>query len=119
MPARDPFPHGPRRRGSRLRVTCPHAVAAALAAAIPTEYLSLAAGAYRDGTRVAASDAALWTSIFLANRGPLLDALTRFENELASFRHALERNDSETIRAWWDSARDQRTQYDPSGSNPH
>src|SRR5262249_22685474 len=34
----------------------PHAVAAALAASVPPELLPLAAGAYRDGTRVAAAD---------------------------------------------------------------
>jgi hypothetical protein len=48
----------------------PHVLAAALAAAVPGDALRLAAGAFRDGTRVAASDAALWTAIFLENRAP-------------------------------------------------
>jgi prephenate dehydrogenase len=48
----------------------PHAVAAALAAAVPAELLALAAGAYRDGTRVAGSDPDLWAGIFLENRRP-------------------------------------------------
>jgi prephenate dehydrogenase len=91
----------------------PHVVASALAAAIPENCLPLAGGAYRDGTRVAASDAALWSSIFLANRGPLLDALAQFETEIASFRHALERGDPEAIGAWWGSGRNRRARFDP------
>ena len=49
----------------------PHALAAALASSVPTDWLPLAAGAYRDGTRVAAADTGLWTAIFRDNRGPL------------------------------------------------
>jgi prephenate dehydrogenase len=97
----------------------PHLVASALAAAVPENCLPLAGGAYRDSTRVAASDAALWTSIFLANRGPLLDALTHFENELARFRDALEREDAEAIRAWWDLARNRRAGFNPDRPIPH
>ena len=61
-------------------------MAAALAASVPPELLPLAAGAYRDGTRVAGSDAALWAGIFLENRRPVLEALDRFEAQLAAFR---------------------------------
>ena len=52
----------------------PHALAAALAASVPADWLPMAAGAYRDGTRVAAADTGLWTAIFRENRGPLLKA---------------------------------------------
>jgi prephenate dehydrogenase len=99
----------------------PHAVAAALAATVPPRFLSLAAGAYRDGTRVAASDASLWTGIFLSNRVPLLDALGRFENELATFRAALEQEDEARLQSWWESARNQRAAFDPGagGSIQH
>src|SRR6202034_1334172 len=68
----DPIGHD-----ERLALTShlPHAVAAALAASVPPELLPLAAGAYRDGTRVAGADAALWAGIFLENRQPVLKAL--------------------------------------------
>jgi prephenate dehydrogenase len=89
----------------------PHAVAAALAATVPAELLDLAAGAYRDGTRVAGSDARLWAAIFRENRGPVLDALGRFENQLADFRAALESDDSEALRSWWLSARARRARF--------
>ena len=97
----------------------PHAVAAALASSVPPEFLELAAGAYRDGTRVAGSDASLWTGIFMANRAPLLGALLRFEGELAEFRTALEQGDGEALRDWWEVARRKRERFDAPGSVTH
>jgi prephenate dehydrogenase len=98
----DPIDHD-----ERLALTShlPHAVAAALAASVPPELLPLTAGAYRDGTRVAGADAALWAGIFLENRQAVLDALDHFEGQLAAFRAALEANDSSGIIAWWNSSK--------------
>ncbi|MBX6315783.1 MAG: prephenate dehydrogenase/arogenate dehydrogenase family protein, partial [Isosphaeraceae bacterium] len=97
----------------------PHAVAAALAATVPPRLLPLSAGAYRDGTRVAASDAALWAGIFLANRQPVLDALATFEGRLAAFRRALEAGDDEVLRAWWSAAARARKSLDDPTTIPH
>lgn len=99
----------------------PHAVAAALAATVPTELLALAAGAYRDGTRVAGSDAALWTGIFQENRQATLQALEAFERQLSSFRSALQAGDEQRLQEWWNAARARRQRYDetetPTGSS--
>jgi prephenate dehydrogenase len=46
----------------------PHAVAAAVAAALASEDVQFAASGFRDATRIAAGDPRLWTSIVLANR---------------------------------------------------
>ena len=89
----------------------PHAVASALAAVVPPDLLPFAAGAYRDGTRVAGAEANLWAGIFLANREPILDALTRFERELATFRAALDAGDADRIAAWWDEGRRHRLAF--------
>jgi prephenate dehydrogenase len=86
----------------------PHAMAAATAASIPLEWLPLAAGAYRDVTRVAAADTSLWTAIFRDNRGPLLKALGTLQENLDAFKYALMNDDEEAIRAWWDQARSRR-----------
>lgn len=69
----------------------PHITAAALAAATPQGDLPLVAGGWLDSTRIAAGDPALWRQIFLANRGPVLTALARYEKVLASLRRAIER----------------------------
>jgi prephenate dehydrogenase len=96
----------------------PHAVAAALAATVPAEALGLAAGAYRDGTRVAGSDAALWSGIFRDNRGPLLHALARFQDQLSEFRRALENDDDDALRSWWDLARSRRARFLDTAPGP-
>jgi prephenate dehydrogenase len=94
----------------------PHAVAATLAVTVPGESLPLAAGAFRDGTRVAGSDAALWAGIFLENRSPLLRALDRFETQLGVFRQALEASDDAAIRSWWEAARVRRGEFEAANA---
>jgi prephenate dehydrogenase len=89
----------------------PHAVAAALAASVPAEWLPLAAGAYRDGTRVAAADTDLWSAIFRENRGPMLKALGTLQNCLDAFKYALMTDDESAIRSWWEQARARRSVY--------
>ena len=90
----------------------PHAMAAALASSVPADWLPLAAGAYRDGTRVAAADTGLWTAIFRDNRGPLLKALGTLQERLDAFKYALMTDDEEAIRAWWDQASSRRDLFD-------
>ena len=79
-------------------------MAAVLAASIPAELLSMAGGAYRDGTRVAGSDAELWTAIFLENRRPILDALGTFQSQVIAFKRALMAGDADALRRWWENA---------------
>jgi prephenate dehydrogenase len=106
----DPIEHD---RGVARTSHLPHAVAAALAASVPRELLPMAAGAYRDGTRVAGADAGLWAAIFRDNRGPVLEALGSFESHLAVFRAALEADDEARLLAWWGEARRLRERFDP------
>ena len=109
---------GPARHDETLARTShlPHVVAAALAAAVPADLLPLAAGAYRDGTRVAGSDADLWTAIFLENRMPVIEALGDFQNQVALLKTALIHNDADAIRAWWQAARERRLRFDEAST---
>ena len=86
-------------------------MAAALAASVPVDLLPLAAGAYRDGTRVAGADGDLWAGIFLENRRPVLEALDAFEAHLDGFRRALETGDAAGIVAWWGEAKARRDRF--------
>jgi prephenate dehydrogenase len=90
----------------------PHALAAALAASVPAEWHALAAGAFRDGTRVAAADTGIWTAIFRDNRGPLLKAIGHLQESLDTFKYALMTDDEEAIRQWWDQAKKRRDLFD-------
>ena len=90
----------------------PHALAAALTLSVPPEWLALAAGAYRDGTRVAGAETGLWTAIFRDNRGPLLKAIGALEERVAAFKYAVMTDDEDAIRRWWDEARQRRGLFD-------
>ena len=64
----------------------PHLLAAALAAAANRAgplALALAAGSFRDGTRVIGSDPAFVTAMVEGNAGPTADALARVQEQLA------------------------------------
>jgi prephenate dehydrogenase len=77
----------------------PHLVAAALAAATPEEWLRLAAGGWADTTRIAAGDPELWTQIFQQNRAAVIDALRRFEHQLATLEKPLVDQDAVALTA--------------------
>lgn len=77
----------------------PHLVAAALAAATPEEWLRLAGTGWGDTTRIAAGDVRLWTQIFQQNRAGVVDALRRFEYQLAELAGALAEDDAVTLAA--------------------
>lgn len=96
----------------------PHVVAAALAASVPTTALDLAAGAYRDVTRVAAADGALWSAIFRENQPPLLDAIEQFERELSRLKSALVAADDDAIQTWWNIGRARREEFEERQEKP-
>jgi prephenate dehydrogenase len=75
----------------------PHLLAAALARATPEADLPLAAGGWRDSTRIAAGDAELWTQILSDNSENVLKALARFEKSLSAMRSAIERHDTRRL----------------------
>jgi prephenate dehydrogenase len=60
--------------------------------------LSLAAGSYRDLTRVSRASPDLWIGIFLQNRELLMPILSAYEASLQSFRAALESADEDALR---------------------
>lgn len=71
----------------------PHLVASALAAATSEKHLPLAAGGWRDTTRVAAGDVELWRQIVDENRGHVLKSLDKFAKVLSKLHAAVERGD--------------------------
>ncbi len=75
----------------------PHAVAFSLMGTIPIKFLSLSSGGLRDSTRISASDANLWSEIFLSNRKNLLSCLSTFQANLAVLKLALARKNSKLL----------------------
>ncbi len=60
--------------------------------------LSLAAGGFRDTTRIASSSPVMWRDIFMTNREQLLAVLQRFRTELDFFESIIEQGHSEAIK---------------------
>lgn len=81
----------------------PHVTAAALVALVAEQpagedALRLAAGGFKDMTRIAAGSPDLWTGICAENADRIADGLHRLETVIARFREAVERRDAEQVR---------------------
>ncbi len=61
--------------------------------------LAVAGGGFRDTTRIAASDPALWLGILTGNREAVLEALDAFTARLGTLRTALDRGQDAELRA--------------------
>ena len=83
----------------------PHAISYALANAVMSQedarnILILAAGGFRDMSRLAKSSPVMWEEIFKQNRDNLLGAMDRFEEELARCRRLINDGDWEGLNQW-------------------
>jgi prephenate dehydrogenase len=83
-------------------------VAQAARALGDTERLPATGPSFRDATRVAGANGAIWTDIYLANSDALLTALDEATERLARVREALVAGDRTAIDAWNDGARADR-----------
>jgi prephenate dehydrogenase len=90
----DPDDHD---RALALTSHLPHLLASALAGVLPPELHELTASGFRDTTRVAAGDPALWTGIFDQNRMAVLDALGLLQDQLIDFKRALMVGDTAAV----------------------
>ncbi|MDI9479301.1 MAG: prephenate dehydrogenase/arogenate dehydrogenase family protein [Syntrophomonadaceae bacterium] len=61
------------------------------------DLLMLAAGGFRDTTRVASSSPGLWKDILITNRSAVVQGLDKFMAQLARLRAALEKGDQEML----------------------
>jgi prephenate dehydrogenase len=63
---------------------------------------------FRDATRVAGANTAIWTDIYLSNRDALIAGIDGLTARLADVREALERSDPAAVSDWNDRARSDR-----------
>ena len=80
----------------------PHVLAFAYFNGVATQangrdYLSLAGPGFRDFTRIAASDPAIWRDILMANREEVLQQAARFRQSLEAFEQALRDANSQAV----------------------
>jgi prephenate dehydrogenase len=98
----------------------PHLVAAAMATAVADPLAAtLAAGSFRDGTRVAASAPELIAAMCGGNAGLVLEALEAVLGQLEQARDALDSEDPiGAIRRWVGPAHTARTTWPPGWGAP-
>ncbi|MGB2712478.1 MAG: prephenate dehydrogenase/arogenate dehydrogenase family protein, partial [Conexibacter sp.] len=77
---------------------------AASALSDESEQLPATGPSFRDATRVAGSNSAIWTDIYLANRDALLVQLDDAVRRLGEVRDALAGADASAVTAWNDAA---------------
>ncbi|MGN6189406.1 MAG: prephenate dehydrogenase/arogenate dehydrogenase family protein [Conexibacter sp.] len=73
-----------------------------------TERLPATGPSFRDATRVAGANSAIWTDIYLANRDALVERIDDVARRLAAVREALVAADADAVTAWNDAAREDR-----------
>lgn len=101
----------------------PHMVAAALmrlataGAEEHAAFLRLAAGGFRDMTRIAAGHPAIWLDICDTNRVAIVDVLDQFAGELAELRTMVMDRERDKLQAWLLDARVARLNL-PVGAPP-
>ncbi|NLL96060.1 MAG: prephenate dehydrogenase [Clostridiaceae bacterium] len=72
---------------------------------------TIAAGGFRDITRIASSSPELWSGICLSNKDIILDTLKALLNGLKDFEENLRTENKETIERFFASARDLRNSF--------
>ncbi|MFC7365624.1 MULTISPECIES: prephenate dehydrogenase [Bhargavaea] len=89
----------------------PHVVAASLVRRLEQETeempftRELAAGGFRDITRIASSDPVMWRDITLQNRDELIDQLDLWIEEMNAVREMIESGDAESIHEFYGGAK--------------
>lgn len=68
----------------------------------------LAAGGFRDMTRIASSDPVMWTDILLSNRLVILDLIQKWQSEMTQVAKWIDEADKGAIYAFFEQAKDTR-----------
>ena len=87
----------------------PHVLAYAAVNTIPEDTIeSFAGGGFRDFSRIASSDPAMWRDICLSNRGPLLDWLEKFRKALEALEKEIDSCDGSALEESFRAAKEKR-----------
>jgi prephenate dehydrogenase len=97
----------------------PHLLAFAYFSAVArqpagNDYLSLAGPGFRDFTRIAASDPAVWRDILVSNREEILKQSLRFRHTLDALEHVIRSGNGEALEDLIRQAADARSNWQMS-----
>ncbi|HSX91325.1 MAG TPA: prephenate dehydrogenase/arogenate dehydrogenase family protein [Hydrogenophaga sp.] len=101
----------------------PHLLAFALMGAIQkqpegNDFLALAGPGFRDFTRIAASDAAVWRDILLSNKEELITQSRHFLRALQELESAIKNNDPDALETLIDQASEARANWRMTAIKP-
>ncbi|HJV62773.1 MAG TPA: prephenate dehydrogenase/arogenate dehydrogenase family protein [Albitalea sp.] len=82
------------------------------------DFLSLAGPGFRDFTRIAASDPAVWRDILMSNREELLKQSMRFRHTLDAMEHVIKTGNIEALEDLIRGASDARSGWQMNASKP-
>ncbi|UTJ05189.1 prephenate dehydrogenase [Arcobacter roscoffensis] len=87
----------------------PHAISYSLANTVmghedPKSIIALAAGGFKDMSRIAKSSPDMWTDIFKQNRENLLKSIDLFEDHMKKVRTMVEEEDYDDLKEWMKKA---------------
>jgi prephenate dehydrogenase len=82
------------------------------------DFLSLAGPGFRDFTRIAASDPAVWRDILLSNREELLKQSMRFRHTLDAMEHVIKSGNAEALEDLIRGASDARSGWHMNATKP-
>ena len=79
---------------------------------------TIAAGGFKDITRVASSDPTMWENICLANRNQILELIDTYVNALKETRNTIAESHPEEIKEFFSSAKEYRDSFNISHRGP-
>lgn len=79
---------------------------------------TIAAGGFKDITRIASSSAVMWENICLSNRDQILEIMDCFSDQLSAIRKEIAASDGGSINGFFQSAKDYRDSITISKSGP-
>jgi prephenate dehydrogenase len=100
----------PKEHDKHLAATshAPHLVAAAIALATPSSARRFTAGGWRDTTRIAAGDPALWADILLDNAAHVIGAVAKITDTAGKMAAAIEAGDRRRLVTLLERAKEER-----------
>jgi prephenate dehydrogenase len=87
----------------------PHALSFALASTVmnhedPKNIISLAAGGFKDMSRIAKSSPNMWTDVFKQNKVNLIESITVYQEQLSAIKKMIQDDKYEDIYKWIEKA---------------
>jgi len=78
----------------------------------------IAAGGFKDITRIASSSPEMWEQICMTNSSNIIKVLDRYMEQLTELKNQLEQKDAEKLYSFFESSRDYRNSIPDSSAGP-